>query len=127
MDDNLLQFRKIARAALASSEIKPVIERVSVAAIDEPEVPVYVRVLNLDPIIIITRIGSSVAEFKQAANVRLAFGRHAQVMKFDGITMKDEKSLAFYGVQEGSTVDLTGNRSSGWTFQTRNQTQFVEK
>jgi len=82
-------------------------------AMEEPEVPVYVKEHGLDPIMILTRLSSSVADFKQVINARLWFDCNAQVLMFNGKKFQDGKSLAFYGVQEGSRIDLMERLGSG--------------
>lgn len=81
--------------------------------INEPEVPVYVQEPGLDPVMIFARLYWSVAEFKQSVKLRLWFKCSAQVISFKGKKMQNEKSLAFYGVREGATMELMEKLNHG--------------
>lgn len=72
----------------------------------EQEVPVYLRRPGLNQEIILAQLGSDVAKFKESINRKLWIGCDAQLVMFNGKKLRNDKSLAFYGVEEGLTVDL---------------------
>jgi len=72
-----------------------------------PEVPVYVQEPGQDPVMISARLQANVMRLKQSVQSKLWFPLDAQVMTFNGRIIQNHKSLAFYGVQEGSIVFLS--------------------
>lgn len=79
----------------------------------EPEVPVYVQEPGQDPVMIPARLQANVFRLKQSVQSKLWFNIDAQIMTFNGKQIYNSKSLADYGVQEGSIVALTETDSHG--------------